>query len=482
MSAQRPNILLITSDQHRGDVMGCAGHPCVQTPHLDMLAGEGTMFNRAYTDCPICIPARTTMITGIQSHHYGCPSYSPEFRISRDRNDFMPAVLTASGYQTELIGKTHWHTPHSFRAGFEHHTSYDVLARQRLAHSGGISGNLTGIGANEFSPALSPWPEHLHSTNWAIDRSIEFLLDREKEQPFFLWTSMIDPHPGSMIHEPYFSLYDRERIPQPVQADWSSDAESLPYPLRIQHYGNAHAHLTPAARDKAVGIYYGMITNLDHQLGRLLGTLMNEGLWENTIVMYTSDHGECLGDHGMYHKGNFLDGACRIPMIARLPHSRACCRGQKSDALVQLADLFPTFCNWAETDSPSDIDGQDLSGLIAGKKDHVRDVLHAQISQAHMWLTHQDKYLYFSDDGSELLFDPVNDPKDTCDLSAEKPDQLRACRDALAEHLKSEDNDEQKNGILVNRNKIVSERENTNMLGWMGLGSAGAHRDPHGTF
>ncbi len=115
----KPNVLFVTSDQHRADTLGCAGHPCVRTPHLDKLAQMGIRFDRAYADCPVCIPARTTLVTGIQAHVYGKPDYAIDYRIERRRELFLGSLLTQAGYQTQIMGKTHWHTEPSFRGGFE---------------------------------------------------------------------------------------------------------------------------------------------------------------------------------------------------------------------------------------------------------------------------------------------------------------------------------------------------------------------------
>ncbi|MBD3331449.1 sulfatase-like hydrolase/transferase, partial [candidate division GN15 bacterium] len=119
MATDHPNILLITSDQHRGDCLGSAGHSCIRTPHLDRLSYAGVRFPNAYSNCPVCVPARTAIITGRDARSNGCPSYRDSYRVDRPRESFLGSVITAAGYQTCLLGKTHWHTPISFRAGFE---------------------------------------------------------------------------------------------------------------------------------------------------------------------------------------------------------------------------------------------------------------------------------------------------------------------------------------------------------------------------
>lgn len=303
MNDGQPNILFITSDQHRGDTLGCAGHPCVRTPHIDQLAYEGVLFDQCFSECPVCIPARTTLITGIQAHRYGSPGYNAEFRIDRQRDRFLGSLITAAGYQTCLLGKRHWHTEPSFRAGFETHIGHQRLNRARLRETGFRHGS-TGLGANEIHAGLSHWPEHLHSVTWQVDETIDFLNAREKDQPFFVWYSTNSPHPPFQIHEPYWSMYDDAEIPEPVNAEWAATGRC---PLAIEHHRMSY-NPGPMRADelrKSRAVYYGMITHLDHQLGRLLGCLLANGLYENTWIVYSSDHGEFLGDFGNIAKSAF---------------------------------------------------------------------------------------------------------------------------------------------------------------------------------
>ena len=307
--SRQPHILLITSDQHRADSLGYAGHPCVRTPHLDLLAREGTIFDCAYSDAPICIPARTTMVTGIQSHHYGCPDYEPAYRIDRSRDKFLGSLLTKAGYQTTVVGKQHWHTDKTFRGGFENFYSFEHHDRAMRAETGGDRLFHHGIGRNELSPSLSQLPPHLNSSQWVTDRCIEFMKTRDKTQPMFMWASMIEPHPPNVVHEPFYSMYDQSPIPDPIQGDWAA-ADKAPYRVRHRQNGIGCAHMKPDEIRKARGVYYGMITNIDHQIGRLIGSLRSEGMWEDTIVLYTTDHGELLGDFDSFFKANFSSKFC----------------------------------------------------------------------------------------------------------------------------------------------------------------------------
>ena len=313
----RPNILLITSDQHRSECLGCAGHPSIQTPHLDQLAFEGIRFTNAYSDCPICIPGRTTLITGIQSHIYGMPSYAEKYRIERPREKFLGSLVTAAGYQTELLGKKHWHTDPSFRAGFELAGGLRGLKREQLRYSGQAHGT-TGVGANECFATRSHYPPHLYRTNWLTDEAIDFVNQRDKTQPFFLWVSYQDPHPPIVIHEPFYSMYDNDIIPNPVMPEWALP-EKCPRAVHEHRTMYNSCPMTLNAVRKARSTYYGVITNLDFQLGRLFGAMMQQGVWEDTLVLYTTDHGEHLGDYGDLAKSSFFEVSGNLPFIVRPP-------------------------------------------------------------------------------------------------------------------------------------------------------------------
>ncbi len=466
-ATKKPNIIFITSDQHRGDTMGCMGHPCIRTPHLDMLAKQGILFTNAYTDSPVCIPARTTMITGIQSHIYGESRYAAEYKIKRSREKFLGSLMTQAGYQTQLIGKSHWHTNPSFRAGFEGWTRLRSINREIIKKRGYLGAQMHGIGGNEFTPALSDLPSELYTTNWLTDKCINFLEDREIEQPLFLWASYQCPHPPSVIHEPYYSMYDNENIPEPAQADWA-EKDKGPYGFEMIRIGNAHEHMNKNTLKKARGVYYGMITNLDHQLGRLFSALRRNGLWENTIIIYTSDHGDMLGDYGTFFKSTFLEGAAHLPFIIRFPESMNMKRNTHSDSIIQLADLLPTFCDLADINPPDDITGKSLVPLFSHKKKKVRDDLHTQIGHQHMLFDGHYKYIYFAEDGRELLFDKSTDALDEHNLSDNKS-LVEPMRKRFIEHLKQEKNKDLVKGKLLNLNKKIDPDYYTVPLDWMGL-------------
>ncbi len=280
---------------------------------------------------------------------------------------------------------------------------------------------------------------------------------------------MIDPHPPNVIHEPYYSMYDGEEIPLPVLPEWSR-GENAPCSLQMLRSGNAHATLTKNAMRKTRGVYYGMITNVDHQLGRLFGALKRTGEWENTLIVFTSDHGELLGDYGTFFKAKMLEGAVRLPMIVRCPESLAPVRkGRVSSSLVQLADLLPTFCEVGGAKTPGDVDGVSLLSLFRGEEKTVRDRLHGQIGNDHFWHDGRYKYLYFADDGRELVFDKTGDALDERDLSSDRA-LVGRLREEFRQHLAEEKNSHiGEDGVLRNLGKRADLSNAGNPLDWMGL-------------
>ena len=481
-----PHLLLITSDQHRADTLGCAGHPCVQTPHLDALAYQGVRFDNCYVDCPVCIPARTTLITGRRAHENGKAQYAGDWRLDRDRRDFLGSLLTAAGYQTELVGKTHWHTEPDFRAGFEHVTWLAQLKRQQLIETR-HAGTQTGIGFNEISPTASAFPAHLHSTNWCVDQACDFLTTRQRDQPFALWLSLTDPHPPLSIHEPYYSMYRDAPVPPPVVADWvGSDRE--PRDHFIQRHSWNKGPFSPEQIRHARAVYYGMVTNLDHQLGRLVGQLQQLGDWDNTLVIYSSDHGEALGDLGAVGKRNFFEHSAKVPLIVRPPSTWNTPPGRVCHDLVEWCDLLPTLTHAADARTPGDVTGRSLldkirpsadpdSGTDQGSDQDPADLpgpadphlMHGQIMDAHMLHDGRHKYLYWTSDGSEMLFDIDQDPHDQHPRTDEA--SLGPWRQKLVDHLTHEGHPDVADGKLKNQHlprPSVAECRAMNVAGLAG--------------
>jgi arylsulfatase A-like enzyme len=329
------------------------------------------------------------------------PRYADHFRLERPRGQLLGGLMTAAGYQTVLIGKRHWHRDPTDTGGFENVVPIERCKRQQSLAMGGW-GHPCGFGGNELSVSDSPLPRELYSTNWCVDRCCEVLSERDRTRPLFLWCSLTDPHPPLSIHEPYYSMYRHADMPKPVIGDWVN-ADACPFPHRRHALAWGGRHPPEGLRD-AAAVYAGMITNLDHQLGRLFGMVQKLGLWDDCLVIYASDHGEMLGDHGDAGKSSFYRSASDIPMIIRPPRPWMTEPDRESAALVGLCDLLPTIAASGGATAPGDVDGCDLGPLLRGEAESVRDIFVGAIDGRYLVDDGAHRWLYHVCGGSEQLF------------------------------------------------------------------------------
>lgn len=422
---ERPNILLITTDQQRGDAMGCDGNPAIMTPHMDLLAFEGTRFTRAYSDCPICIPARATIMNSRHAWAYDKPYYFEAEHMPIDPAKSLPGMLGGAGYQTQAVGKMHFY-PQRCCYGFDNmilteldYTDYLL----RTPYAGRAMGH--GLGHNEMYPSRSMVPQEYTQTTWTVDESVRFLDWRDPMRPFFLWTSFTKPHPPFDPPEPYDTMYDPRQLPEPVIPEWSTTDECPNYIVR-KRMSYKYDLIPPDVVQKARACYYGLITEIDYQMGRLLGALRERGLLNNTIIIYTSDHGETLGDFRSFGKNNFYEGSSRVPFIIRLPKDHPDqTPGSVCDEPICLADILPTCLSQVGVEPPEGIDGRDLSHLVRGETEGWRDYVCCQCEENYMLTDGKEKYLWYKWGGFEQLFDLRTDPNEERNLTKEPTAQQR---------------------------------------------------------
>ncbi len=381
MRDQSPmNVLLITSDQQRWDCIGRL-NPEIKTPNLDRLSARGITFDRAYTVNPVCTPSRCTMLTGEYPSRHGC--YHVGTNLPPDYANTVASEFAEAGYATELVGKAHFQackdpaSPESAPAvhdldhfdqwqgpyfGFEHaelvigHTSephaasmhYGAWLRQQ-----GI--DLTQHFDIHDYDHFGPWglPPEQHGSTWVADRTLA-AIDRAKadRKPFMLWASFQDPHNPYVTPKPWASLHDAADMPPPADASSTKNKPDFYASLdRGEFYGDdpelqekvwGDAKIRPGLSNEDVAqlraICYGMISLMDQQIGRLLDRLEADGTIDDTLIVFTSDHGDYLGDHGLWGKGlPTYEGMQRVPFIVAHPHCQQ--RGQISHALQSLVDI-----------------------------------------------------------------------------------------------------------------------------------------------
>jgi len=443
---ERPNIVLICTDQWRGDCLSIDGHPVVHTPYLDELALGGVRFRRAYSASPSCIAARTALMTGLAPRSHGRVGYEDGVEWSYPVT--LAGELTRGGYQTQAVGKMHvW--PERSQIGFQNvilHDGYLHHARRRLdlpqiddyipwlrSELGRSDADYCEHGLNCNSQVARPWdkPEYTHPTNWVTSQAIDFLRRRDPRKPFFLYVSYHRPHPP--YDPPAWALeqYLHCDMPPAPVGDWTE--------LFAEHSQPYHPSLAvgpiarPNALHRARAGYYGSITHIDTQIERLMEMLSDYRLHENTIVCFLGDHGELLGDHHLFRKSLPYEGSARVPLILSAPQSMKLPRGETRDCVVELRDVMPTLLELAGLDVPDCVEGRSLLGAVRGEQESVREYVHGEHTWAGMesvqWLTDgREKYVWFSESGTEQLFDLREDPQELCDLAPEKDSEPRRAR------------------------------------------------------
>lgn len=461
------NILWITSDQQHWNTLG-ALNPAIRTPCLDRLAAEGTLFTRAYCPNPTCSPTRASMITGLMPGQHGC------WMLGTKLPEKVPTVgehFQRSGYFTGLVGKAHfqplastpeypsleaypllqdldfWRDFHGPFYGFEH----IELARNHTdeAHVGqhyalwmeekGLSNwrdyFRPPTGNNERQVHTWEIPEAFHYNAWIAERTNALMTEcKEAEKPFFLWASFFDPHPDYLVPRPWDTMYDPAVIDVPSMTPGEHEAnpphfgmtqEVSPDFSRYNEPDGAgchglHSHLQDRdALAKDIAVYYGMISCMDKYIGRIVDHLDALGLAENTLVVFTSDHGHVFGQHGLIRKGPFhYEDLLKVPMIVRQPGIVPA--GRITSALQSLVDFAPTSLAWAGLPVPRTMSGLNQESVWKGCKDPVRG--HALVEHRHQPTTLflntlvEDRYkitVYYGQDYGEL-FDLQEDPGEKC--------------------------------------------------------------------
>lgn len=443
----QPNLLLITTDQQRGDALGLDGHPVLSTPNLDQLGAGGGFFRRAYSEVPSCIPARRILLTGMNQVHTGMVGYRDG--VEWEPPCTLPGLLSEAGYQTELIGKLHlW--PVRKRYGHDHMTWADGyggagdspndymrwLSREGISEPWAWTSH--GVDGNGY--VGRPWHlgERYTHTYWCVNEALDFLARRDPSAPFYLHVSMVDPHPPLTPPEFYYDRYLELDLPEPVVGDWAPDVPTGPG----QRIADSRVNLDPQTMRRCRAAYYGMVNHIDDQVGRLLGYLGRQGLLRDTLILFTSDHGEMLGDHHLFRKTFAYEASARVPFLVQTPRWMECQSGVVSQLPVGLQDVAATFLDAAGVEQPETIDGRSVLPILRGETPVWREAIHLEHSPCYRredgvqcLCDGHEKYLWYTQTGQEQLFDLDADPDELHDLAGESPAQLAAWRDRLVAAL-----------------------------------------------
>ncbi len=450
-SRPRPNILFLMADQFRGDCLGADGNRAIHTPHLDRLAAQGARFRAAYSSVPSCTPARATILTGLSPWRHGMLGYG---RVATHYPRELPQLLRDAGYYTLGIGKMHY-SPQRSLHGFCR-TLLDEEGRVESPGfvsdyrqwfktvAPGLDPDATGLGWNDHRARPYVLPEHLHPTRWTADEAVRFLEQYDGRAPFFLKVSFARPHSPYDPPPRWWQYYADAPLPPAVVGDWAQRhaQHGKPYPNDLWQ-GDLGPEKVRLARQG----YYGNVSFIDEQIGRILAALEKRGWMENTLILFTSDHGDMLGDHHLWRKTYAYEGSARIPMLLRWPEGLvAARRGVVFHQPVELRDILPTFLDAAGVPfQPEWFDGRSLLELVRGRTGTWRrwiDLEHATCyAPENYWSALTDgqvKYIYFAPDGRQQLFDLASDPGETRDL-APRPEfrpLLETWRRRLVDHLR----------------------------------------------
>ncbi len=441
-----PNILLLFTDQQRADALGCSGNPFIRTPNLDRLAGEGIRFTQAVTTTPVCIASRYSLLTGLRmrEHHWVANASTPGPRPE------LPTVMTllgAAGYRTHGIGKFHFQ-PTGRHHGFHRMELMEEIPRYRAdddylcylqAHGYGHLREVHGVRNLLYQqPQTTVIPEEHVGSAWVADRSIAFLREHaalRRGRPFFLWSSWIAPHPPWNVPESFREAYDAEALPLPVYLDRPD--EDLSPERRAARASGDGAERSPARLRAIKARYYAQVSLVDKGVGRILAELERLGLAENTLVLFASDHGEMLGDHGLWQKSSPYEPAVRVPFLLRWPARVR--GGQVSDDLVSLLDVLPTCLDAAGVayPGPHEVAGASLLSAEGRQSAAQREALVLDLGLGQQrWLCWREravKYAVWLGSGKRELYDLQQDPHERHNLVEDRPDQAAALERRLVE-------------------------------------------------
>ncbi len=418
------NLLFILSDEHNRDSSGCYGHPLVQTPHLDALAERGVRFDAAYTNCPICVPARASLATGQYVHKIG---YWDNAFPYEGRVPGWGHRLIEAGHRVDSIGKLHYRSAED-NDGF----SNKIVPLNVVDGIGDVMGSIrenppTRNGARAGVTSAGPGDStYLQYDADIAERSCQWLREAAERQqaadetkPWVLFSSFVCPHPPFIAPQELYDLYPLDQIPLPVQ-NRPGEQPMHPAIARLRQSMQYDGPFTEEEVRRVTAAYYGACTYLDQQIGRVLATLEETGLAANTRIVYTSDHGESMGRRGLWGKFTLYEESAAVPLIVAGPGVP---QGQVSNDTVSLVDCYQTICEAVGVE-PNDDDKQ-LPGSslwpIANGACYNRPVFseyHAVASTSASYMLRQGRYKYIHYVGEPpQLFDLDADPLEVNDLS-----------------------------------------------------------------
>jgi choline-sulfatase len=433
-ASDRPNIVFLMADEHRYDGIGCAGNPSIQTPNIDGLAARGVRFSQTYCQGPLCQPSRASIITGRYVHQHG--QTWNRFNMKPEWPTLMKQ-LQKTGYETAMVGKTHFAGEGGHGSDWVRSFGLDWLVEEfdkpvHIRSSTPYTEYLKSKGLLEkylaetprstpdirdyYRGKVSQLPLADTQSSFIGNTAVDWLHGRKSEKPFFLWVSFVEPHPPVIDNAVWAERYKGRKMPVgPVKMPDLPDNAWGRY-LRTWIKSIGSENFTPEGAAEMARHHYGMVSLVDQKIGDILGAVRDRGWEKNTWFIYTSDHGEMMGDHKMVFKNVFYKGSVRVPNVVCPPGGM---KGRTTDALVQSIDLTATMLDVAGTSLPG-CEGKSLVPLVHGTG-KGREVAHSELAG------HQNKGNFFvmaATPRYRYTYDKENDlPCELFDLEKD-PDEL----------------------------------------------------------
>lgn len=422
--ANKPNLLIIHTDQQSWWTLGCYGGTVVETPHIDRLAKDGALCTNFFTNSAVCTPSRGCFLTGRYPTSNG--AYINNIPLNRDEVTFAE-VLRRDGYRTGYVGK--WHLDGDPRPGWVHPERAMGFDDARYMFNRGHWKKMEDFRMNKKDqPVVHPYDvigdEDTYATDWLTNKTLDFL-NVEDDRPFCHMLSLPDPHGPVQVRAPYDTMFNPEDIPLPK----TFHPENLPdWALEFQKSSSFGLHVPDREErlKKWLALYYGEVKLIDDSVGRILAALEAKGALENTVIVFTTDHGEYAGEHGLQHKNCIYETAYRIPMIVHWPKGIAA--GTRMDQVWSTVDFQPTILRLMGLEPCGREEGRDASTFLRGEEmawDDFAYLHHATHTRAGIFTNEYE--LALVQDGDDVLFDRVNDPDQTKNLFADP-----ACADVVA--------------------------------------------------
>lgn len=426
-AADRPNILFIIADDLTDTALGCYGNTVCQTPNLDRLAAQGVRFTRAYCQGTYCGPSRASFLSGYYPHATGVQGYISPREAIGDRATW-PQHFKNAGYHTARVSKIfHMGVPGGIEEGSD--GADDPLSWSERFNSPGPEWRAPGrgetleknpdgrkpvMGGNTFVVVAAEGDDDVHSDGKTAAKACE-LLATPRREPLFLAVGFVRPHVPFVAPKKYFDLYPPESmvLPEKVPGDW----DDIPKP-GINYKTSVNMQMDEVRQKKALAGYYAAVSYMDAQVGRVLDALERSGQADNTIVIFTSDHGYHLGEHDFWAKVSLHDESARVPLLIRAPGLKPGVR----DAFVELIDLFPTTARMCGLEVPARLQGRDLAPVLADPKAAVRDAAFSVAGTSKGLLLRDERWAFmqYGEDarGGIELYDMQTDPRQIHNLAA----------------------------------------------------------------